>query len=107
MDDPHRDKRRRLVEAVLAEGPEVPSLRRVLAGREPGEVPEVLAAYVEKVRLHAYRVTDADVAALRAAGWSEDALFEVTVATSLGAAEKRLDIGLRCIADAVRERDAS
>ena len=36
------------------------------------EQPAVAAAYLEKVRLHAYRVTDGDVEVLLASGLSED-----------------------------------
>ena len=52
-------------------------------------VPEVAAAYVEKVREHAYKVVDDDVAALKKAGWSDDQIFEVTVSAALGAALER------------------
>jgi len=53
------------------------------------DVPASAAAYVEKVRAHAYKVTDEDVAALRAAGWTEEAIFELTIATALGAGLSR------------------
>jgi alkylhydroperoxidase family enzyme len=49
---------------------------------------------VEKVARHAYKVTDADVDGLREAGYSEDAIFEVTLAAALGAAHARLSAGL-------------
>jgi alkylhydroperoxidase family enzyme len=61
------------------------------------EVPEVLTGYVEKVRRHAYKVTDEEVAALLAAGFSEDQVFELTVAVAAGAGFRRLDAGLRAI----------
>jgi alkylhydroperoxidase family enzyme len=61
------------------------------------EVPAEAAAYVDKVRRHAYKVTDADVEALRAAGWSDDAIFEVTVATAVGAAMARRDRARRAM----------
>jgi alkylhydroperoxidase family enzyme len=68
----------------------------VLGGR-PGDAPELpddLRAYVEKVARHAYKVTDADVDGLRGAGYSEDAIFELTLAAALGAAQARLSAGL-------------
>jgi alkylhydroperoxidase family enzyme len=68
----------------------------VLGGR-PGDAPELpddLRAYVEKVARHAYKVTDADVDGLREAGYSEDAIFELTLAAALGAAQARLSAGL-------------
>jgi alkylhydroperoxidase family enzyme len=60
-------------------------------------LPRELAPYVEKVARHAYRVVDADVEGLRRAGYSEDAIFELTLATALGAARARLDRGLAAL----------
>jgi alkylhydroperoxidase family enzyme len=63
-----------------------PETRRAIFS---GGGPEALQPYLEKVRRHAYRVTDADVEALRA-GWSDDELFEATVAAALGQGLRRL-----------------
>lgn len=71
-----------------------------LGGRAPQEiepVPEHLADYVKKVALYAYRVTDEDVEALRAIGYSEDAIFELTVSIALGAGLARLERGLAAL----------
>jgi alkylhydroperoxidase family enzyme len=56
----------------------------------PAPTPE-LEAYLDKVRRHAYRVTDADVAALKEAGCSEDEIFEQTVAVAIAEGLRRLD----------------
>jgi len=53
--------------------------------------PPELAAYVEKVRTCAYTVTDADVEKLKAAGLSEDEIFEQTVAAAISEGLRRLD----------------
>jgi alkylhydroperoxidase family enzyme len=50
-----------------------------------------LATYLEKVRTRAYTVTDADVERLKAAGLSEDAIFEQTVAAAISEGLRRLD----------------
>lgn len=50
--------------------------------------------YVRLVEQHAYRVTEARLSALRKLGISEDGIFELTVATALGAAQRRLDAGV-------------
>jgi hypothetical protein len=78
--------------ARLLDGPgEVdPSVRR--AAFEGGAVPGSVAGLVDKIRLHAYKVTDADVAAARAAGWSESQLFELAVAAAAGAGLHRRDV---------------
>src|ERR1700704_6699102 len=66
--------------------------RQVASGQPPPE----LAALVQKIRDHAYRVTDADVDALRAR-YTEDQLFEVIVAAAVGAAEDRLKAALAAV----------
>ena len=60
-------------------------------------VPPDLAAYVESVRTRAYTVTDAEVEALKAAGHSEDEIFEQTVSAAVGAGLLRLDAGLEAM----------
>ena len=60
-------------------------------GRPP---PPELAAYIEKVRLHAYKVTDRDIDELKALGFSEDEIFEHTVSAAVAAGLERLDAGL-------------
>src|SRR5882762_6492995 len=87
--------------AVLARasGPSAP-----LSGTERGtggeDIPPALGAYVDKVALHAYEVTDEDLAALKQAGHSDDVLFEVTVSAALGAALGRLERGLSALREA-------
>lgn len=88
----------RVAEAILeTPGDADLELRRaveaVAAGRED-ELPDDLRPYVEKVAKNAYKVTDDDVDRLREAGYSEDAIFELTLAAALGAARVRLDAGL-------------
>lgn len=86
----------RLVGTVLSTPGATPSeLRRAVLER--GKVPPPLASYVDKVALHAYTVTDADVAALAQAGYSEDAIFEITVSAAVGAALSRLERGLAAL----------
>ena len=65
------------------------------AAAEPDRpVPPAASAYIDTVRRHAYRVTDAQVEALRDAGLSEDEVFELTVAAAVGAGLARLEAGL-------------
>lgn len=59
-----------------------------------GGIPENLRGYIDAVALHAYRITDEDLQELRRAGYSEDAIFEVSVAASVGAGLARLERGL-------------
>lgn len=64
----------------------------------------VVAQFVELVRQHAYRVTDADITALRTHGLSDDAIFELTVAAALGEAQRRLIAGLALLDPAAGHR---
>jgi alkylhydroperoxidase family enzyme len=57
-------------------------------------VPDEMRSYLEKVRLHAYKVTDPDVDELKAAGFTEDEIFEHTVSAAVGAGLERIDAGL-------------
>jgi hypothetical protein len=60
-------------------------------------MPPALQEYVAKVRDASYRVTDTDMAALKAVGYGEDEIFEVTVAAALGAALRSLDAGMSAV----------
>jgi alkylhydroperoxidase family enzyme len=64
------------------------------AARPDRPAPEAMGAYLEKVRRHAYKVTDRDVEELKAAGFSEDEIFEQTVSAATAAGLERLDAGL-------------
>jgi hypothetical protein len=92
----HGETLARLRHAVLdAPARSTPELRTAAA--TGGELPEPLAAYVAKVRDQSYRVTDRDVERLTASGLSEDEIFELSIATALGAALRRFDAGLRAM----------
>jgi alkylhydroperoxidase family enzyme len=93
MSGRHAHLLKQLADAVLAsDGSLAPDVRRAIAER--GAVPEALADYVRKVHEHAYKVTDEDIAALVAAGYSEDAIFEATVSAAVGSGLVRLQAGL-------------
>ncbi len=73
----------------------IEELRAVAAATPPA--PEVMAPYLEKVREGAFRITDADVDALKAAGLSEDVIFEQTVGAAIGQGLRRLEKALEVI----------
>jgi hypothetical protein len=104
-DDTHSAYAQRLIEAVLTtEGETDLSLRRAvealaaqMGGRpslQSDTIPPKLINYVKKVAQHAYKTTDEDIEALRKAGYSEDAIFEITLSAALGAGMARLERGL-------------
>jgi alkylhydroperoxidase family enzyme len=73
-------------------------IARIRAAATPERAaPEELRGYLEKVSLHAYKVTDLDVDELKAAGFSEDEIFEHTVSAAVAAGLERLDAGLAAL----------
>jgi alkylhydroperoxidase family enzyme len=70
-------------------------IARLRAAAEPERAaPAELRSYLEKVRLHAYKVIDRDIDDLKAAGFSEEEIFEHTVSAAVAAGLERLDAGL-------------
>jgi hypothetical protein len=103
------DRVESLKNSVLSgRGATEPALRRAIEARSAelggrpgapasGELPPDLREHVDKIALHAYEVTEEDVAALKAAGYSEDAIFEISIAAALGAGMSRLERGLAAL----------
>ena len=105
-DDLHALRWRLLEDAILrGRGALDAGVREALAaGRE---IPKPLAPYVDKVTRHAYRVTDDDVQALLATGYSQDQVFEATLSVALGAARMRLLAGLAALRTTHQRRDTT
>jgi hypothetical protein len=70
-------------------------LREAVAALPPPD--PAMRSYLDKVRTGAYRVEDGDVEALKAAGCSEDEIFEQTVAVAVGEGSRRLEAGMRAL----------
>lgn len=68
-------------------------LRKKVYDRQP--VGEPLATYAGKIAEHAYRITDTDIDALKAAGYSEDAIFELTLAAATRECVRRYEAGTK------------
>ena len=108
--DSHAAYAQRLIEAVLTSpGYTEQSIRRAVEARsaelngnpssQTDAFPPELVSYVKKIALHAYKTTDEDIEALSKAGYSEDALFEITLSAALGAGMARLEQGLAALKD--------
>jgi alkylhydroperoxidase family enzyme len=73
-------------------------IERLRAASRPGRpAPPAFSRYLETVRRHAYRVTDGDIAELKAAGFSEDEIFEHTVAAAVATGLERREAALRVL----------
>ena len=75
-----------------------PSDRR--AAFDNKELPGQLGALVDKVARRAYRITDQDIAEVKAAGFSEDQIFEVVVCAAVGQSTRQYDAALAALAAA-------
>jgi len=94
---------RELVARVLeGNGHAAPELRR--AAFDNAGLSEPIRSLIEKVANHAYRVTDEDVAAVRAAGLSEDQIFEIVVCAAVGQASRQYTGALAVLASATDEK---
>ncbi|MFZ0545275.1 MAG: hypothetical protein WAM60_07545 [Candidatus Promineifilaceae bacterium] len=65
--------------------------------RETQPLPPELIPYIDKVTNYAYKVTDRDVQQLKEAGYSEDAIFEITLCAGAGASLARLERGMMAL----------
>lgn len=98
VNDPHASLRDRVLNRVLLGPGEADSTLRQTAANGKG-VPSDLQALVEKIHRHAYKVTDEDIAAAQSK-YGDDKMFEIVVSAALGAANQRLQAGLRALNEA-------
>ncbi|MEJ7602172.1 MAG: hypothetical protein WKG01_30020 [Kofleriaceae bacterium] len=94
--------RKALLERVVqAKAKTTPAARRQAFDNR--DVPEAARALLDKVANHAWKVTDEDVAAARAAGLSEDQIFELVACTAFGHSARQLEAALAALAVATQE----
>jgi len=102
-----RARLQKVVDVLFGDGGRQPALRRAAAARASSlaggtlsaadALPPALDGWVDKVARTAWRISDDDVAALRAAGFDEDAIFETTISAATGAALARYEIAMRAL----------
>ncbi|MFI6830919.1 hypothetical protein ACIBG5_27725 [Kribbella sp. NPDC050241] len=63
------------------------------------DVPLPLQALIGKVAMTPSQVTDADFAAAKAAGFSEDQLFELVVCAAVGQSTRQYEAGLAALTE--------
>ncbi|NUR19101.1 MAG: hypothetical protein HOQ12_06175 [Gemmatimonadaceae bacterium] len=96
--DPLSSPRDRALDRALNGPAESEPALRNAAANDSG-LPAELQTLVEKIHRHAYKVTDAEMAALQAK-YGDDRLFEIVVCASLGASRRRLFAGLAALEEA-------
>ena len=96
--DPHANLRDRVLNRVLLGPGEVDPAVRQAAAKGSG-VPTDLQALIDKIHRHAYKVTDDEMANAQQK-YGDDKMFEIVVSAALGAANQRLQAGLRALNEA-------
>jgi hypothetical protein len=98
-EDRKRALHRALVDRVLNGEGRASSQLRAQAFGNKGLAPP-LDALIEKVAARPVRVSDVDLAAAKAAGFSEDQLFELVICAAVGHSDRLYEAGLAALADA-------
>lgn len=104
--DAKRAAQRAIVARILEGDGRASRAERRAAFDNAGEA-EPLRTLIEKVALHPTRVTDGDVAAVAAAGRSEDEVFELVVCAAVGQATRQHEAALAALAEAMGDAHAS
>jgi Type ISP C-terminal specificity domain len=92
-----------LVARVLDSNGKAPQELRRAAFDNAG-LSEPMRTLIEKVGYHSHAVTDDDIAAVRAAGLSEDQIFEIVVCAAIGQADRQYNSARAAVASATGER---
>jgi alkylhydroperoxidase family enzyme len=111
MTDKRMELFQNVVDAILSTPGETPSTLRATLIQQPAHLyglpiqqettlPPEMKTYVTKVATNAYKVTDQDIAQLRAHGYGEDAIFEITLSVAAGAGMMCLKQGLAALEEA-------
>ncbi len=95
----HARVRAEFVHHILNSDAESGGAQRRAAARGEG-LPEHLEQLVDKIHRNSYKVVDEDIDAALAE-CSEDEIFEIILAASIGAAEQRVAAGLKAAEEAM------
>jgi hypothetical protein len=82
--------RRTLIQRILEGDGRASNAERRAAFDNAG-LAEPLNTLIDKVAKHAYTITDEDIGAARASGFSEDQIFEIIVCAAVGQATRQYD----------------
>jgi hypothetical protein len=104
-EDKERAAYRALVDRVLTGDGRASAEQRARAFRNDGLAPP-LDALIDKVANRPAQVTDADFAAAKASGFSEDQLFELVICAAVGQSTRLYEAGLAALAEATVSGEA-
>jgi alkylhydroperoxidase family enzyme len=95
--------RKALVARILDGQGQLPHVQRRAAFDDDDRLTEPAKTLVHKVTERAYTVDDADVAAIRRAGMSDDQIFELVVCAAVGEASRQYDAALAALDEATTD----
>jgi alkylhydroperoxidase family enzyme len=101
-EDKKRAARRALEDRILNGEGRTPPDQRARAFSNAG-LPEPLHTLTDKVATKPTQVTDADFAAAKASGVSEDEIFELVICAAVGQSARQYEAGLAALAEAVAD----
>ena len=104
-EDAKRAAHRALADRILTGPGQASAELRAQAYGNTG-VPPPLRALIGKVETRPAQITDADFEAARAAGFSEDQLFELVIAAAVGQSTRLYEAGLAALAEAAGREGA-
>jgi hypothetical protein len=98
-EDRKRAAHQALVDSVLNGAGQASAEQRAHAFSN-ADIPPPWPALIGKVATRPTQVTDADFAAARASGFSEDQLFELVISAAVGQSARLYEAGLTALAEA-------
>jgi hypothetical protein len=104
-EDTKRAAQRALVDRVLKGEGRASAEQRARAFSN-SDVPPPLDTLIGKVATSPAQVTDADFAAAKAAGFTEDQLFELVIAAAVGQSARQYETALAALAEATGNGEA-
>lgn len=103
-EDKKRTAQQALQDRILRGAGRTSPDQRVRAFNNAG-LPEPLHTLLRKVATQPTRVTDADLAAAKASGYTEDQIFELVICAAVGQSARQYEAGLAALADALADEE--
>ena len=98
-DDKKRTAYRALVHALLT-GPGTATPEQRTRAFHNVDVAEPLRELLDKIAERPAQITDTDLAAANASGYSEDQIFELVICAAVGQATRQYEAGMTALAEA-------